>query len=194
MMNRIATSAAALTLLMTSVAFAQTDPAAPDAPPPAGSQAAPTTELPVPAVPGAGAQDSSRTMDQFQSNQDDDDEDEDEDEDDRRRGGDGASGSGEGDRGGGGGDRAGAGPGGGDGDRGSRHRMRGHPGWRMHHPGAMEMGAGGQGAVFRFSGGGDGPSLMIRCAARDSTEECVEAIMPMLDKLLQLRAAGAPAQ
>ena len=193
-MNRIATSAAALALLMTSVAFAQTDPAAPDAPPPAAGQAAPATDMPVPAVPGAdtGAQDSSRPMDQFQADEDDDDEDEDEDE--RRRGGDGASGSGEGDRGGGGGDRAGAGPGGGDGDRGGRHGMRGHPGWRMHHPGAMEMGVGGQGAVFRFSGGGDGPSLMIRCAARDSTEECVEAIMPMLDKLLQLRGAGAPAQ
>jgi hypothetical protein len=52
---------------------------------------------------------------------------------------------------------------------------------------------GEQGASFRFSGGEHGPSIMIRCAARDSTEECVEAIMPMLDKLLQ-RAAGAPAQ
>ena len=172
-MNRIATSAAALALLMTSVAFAQTDPAAPDAPPPAAGQAAPapTTEWPVPAAPGAdtGAQDSSRPMDQFQADEDDDDEDEDEDE--GRRGSDGARGAGEGHRGG-------------------RHGMRDHPGWRMHHG----MGMGEQGASFRFSGGEHGPSIMIRCAARDSTEECVEAIMPMLDKLLQLRGAGAPAQ
>lgn len=163
-MNRIATSAAALALLMTSVAFAQTDPAAPDAAQPTTGQAAPATDTPPAASPAAESED--EDTDSLGQNEDEE-EDEDESADEARRGG--------------------------EGDRGGRHSMR-HPGWRMHHPGAMEMGGGRQGAVFRFSGGKDGPGIVIRCAARDSTEECVEAIMPMLDKLLQLRAGGAPAQ
>ena len=166
-MNRFATSAAAFALL-TSVAFAQTDPAIPDAAPPAATQAAPTTELPAPVVPGADAQagDSSGPMHEMGGYEfDDDDEDEDEGETRRSRTA-------------------------GQGERGGRHMMRDHPGWRMHHGG---MGRGGQGAVFRFSRGERGPSIVIRCAADDTTQECVDAIMPMLETLLQ-RSTAAPAQ
>ncbi|HWT30561.1 MAG TPA: hypothetical protein VN240_05980 [Propylenella sp.] len=52
----------------------------------------------------------------------------------------------------------------------------------------------GQGAVFRFSRGEGGPSIVIRCAADDTTQQCVDAIMPMLETLLQPPASQTPAQ
>lgn len=63
--------------------------------------------------------------------------------------------------------------------------------WRDHHRGGSPMGdmgmrgrGGPQGAVFRFSGGEDGPSITIRCANRDTTQECVDAVGPMLQMML----------
>lgn len=58
---------------------------------------------------------------------------------------------------------------------------------RAHHGDGRGMRGmrGSEGALFRFRGGDDdGSSFVIRCAARDTTEECVEAIMPMLDRVL----------
>jgi hypothetical protein len=46
------------------------------------------------------------------------------------------------------------------------------------------------GAMFHWRDG-EGASVVIRCADRDTTQECVDAIMPLLDRL----APGAmPAQ
>jgi hypothetical protein len=59
--------------------------------------------------------------------------------------------------------------------------------WRDHHRGMGRMGMrsrGPQGAVFRFSRGEGGPSIVIRCADRDTTQECVDAIGPMLQMML----------
>jgi hypothetical protein len=60
--------------------------------------------------------------------------------------------------------------------------------WRDHHRGMGRMmgmrDRGPQGAVFRFSRGEGGPSIVIRCADRDTTQECVDAIGPMLQMML----------
>lgn len=62
--------------------------------------------------------------------------------------------------------------------------------WRDHHPRGMMDGMGmrprmgSQGAVFRFSRGNGGPSIVIRCADRDTTQECVDAVGPMLQMML----------
>ena len=62
--------------------------------------------------------------------------------------------------------------------------------WRDHHRGGMMDGMGmrprmgSQGAVFRFSRGNGGPSIVIRCADRDTTQECVDAVGPMLQMML----------
>ena len=86
-----------------------------------------------------------------------------------------------------GGDRFGRG-------RGPNDRHAGHMGgdeqyeWRDHHPMMDGMGrrgrSGPQGAVFRFSRGSDGPSVVIRCADRDTTQQCVDAVRPMLQMML----------
>jgi hypothetical protein len=40
------------------------------------------------------------------------------------------------------------------------------------------------GASFRLSHGEGGPSVVIECADRDTTQECVEAIMPLLEMVV----------
>jgi hypothetical protein len=72
------------------------------------------------------------------------------------------------------------------GDRGEHHG-RAHR--RMHAMmhGRPDMQRGRQGASFRFSQGDGGPTIHIECADRDTTEECVEAVMPMLEMVLPNR-------
>jgi hypothetical protein len=41
-----------------------------------------------------------------------------------------------------------------------------------------------EGASFEFSRGKGGPSVRIECADRDTTQECVDAIMPLLELVL----------
>ena len=150
-MSRSALIGAALALLMTSTAFAQTNPPGE----PLGGAAPPPPELNVQPPPAPGP-----------------------------------SGGEDADRGPMGGAEAGRdwpGPRR-DGDRrgwrgryadadhhGRRHHLGGPHGWRGDR----------EGAFFRFrSGEEDGPTLAIQCADRDTTQACVEAIMPMLDRLL----------
>ena len=70
---------------------------------------------------------------------------------------------------------------------GDRHGWRGRGGdrerhgWRHRHGG--RSGYDSAGAFFRFRGA-DGQTIAIKCADRDSTKECVEAIMPMLERML----------
>ena len=54
--------------------------------------------------------------------------------------------------------------------------MGGHHGW---------FGKGGRraGASFKFHDS-DGSSFSIRCSARDTTQECVDAIMPLIDRFM----------
>lgn len=82
--------------------------------------------------------------------------------------------------------------------RGPRSMRAGHDGrhWREHHgprrgwrdddrfdgPGWRAARRGG-GAFFRFRTE-NGPTIAIECADRDSTLECVNAIMPMLQRML----------
>lgn len=40
-----------------------------------------------------------------------------------------------------------------------------------------------RGAVFRFSRGEGGPMIVIRCAERDTTQECADAVAPMLEMM-----------
>lgn len=54
-------------------------------------------------------------------------------------------------------------------------------GWRPHRP-PMMMAKGGH---LRFRRGETG--IDFRCAADDSTKACVDALMPLVDKLLQAR-------
>lgn len=65
----------------------------------------------------------------------------------------------------------------GGGRRGWHHEDRDGPGWR-----AARRGGDG-GAFFRFRSE-NGPTIAIECADRDSTLECVNAIMPMLQRML----------
>ena len=69
--------------------------------------------------------------------------------------------------------------------RGWRDDDRGGPGWR-----AARRGGDG-GAFFRFSSEG-GPTIAIECADRDSTLECVNAIMPMLQRMLPDQGQPTP--
>jgi type IV secretory pathway VirB10-like protein len=41
-----------------------------------------------------------------------------------------------------------------------------------------------EGASFEFSRGKGGPSVRIECADRDTTQECVDAIVPLLELVL----------
>ena len=41
-----------------------------------------------------------------------------------------------------------------------------------------------EGASFEFSRGKGGPSVRIECADRDTTQECVDAIIPLLEVVL----------
>jgi hypothetical protein len=41
-----------------------------------------------------------------------------------------------------------------------------------------------EGASFEFSRGKGGPSIRIECADRDTTQECVDAIIPLLEMVL----------
>lgn len=175
-MTRIAITGAALALLMSGAALAQTNPPpmpqVPAAMPPVELQPTPGAE-----VPGSGPGD---MPDQTMSTE--------------------------------GGDMATD-----DMRRGRRDRMRprhhmGPEGWRDHgrggtgagrhpygrdggmrgHHGGRGGGEGRQGAEFTFSQGNGGPSITIRCANRDTTLECANAIMPMLEQMLPAPPAGAP--
>ena len=48
--------------------------------------------------------------------------------------------------------------------------------------------------AFRLSHGDGGPSLSIRCADGDSTRACVDAIMPMIERLIPPHAGMTPGQ
>lgn len=54
-------------------------------------------------------------------------------------------------------------------------------GWHHHHPPMIGMKA----AHLRFRRGETG--IDFKCAAEDSTKACVDALMPLVDKLLQVR-------
>jgi hypothetical protein len=146
-MTRTTMIGAALALLLTGAAFAQTETAPGTPPPPPPPAAAPGPDAVPPPPPPGGS------MDAESDNE--------------------------------GGDEARP-----DRDRGPRHGdMRGH-GWRhhgdRHGPGRDGRGMGpapSKGAAFRLNLA-DGSRLGIRCADEDSTQECVEAIMPMLDRIL----------
>ena len=62
-------------------------------------------------------------------------------------------------------------------DGGRHYGRRGGPGMESRGPG------GPKGAEFRFRSGDDGPSFTIRCAERDTTQDCVDAVMPMIQTL-----------
>ena len=70
----------------------------------------------------------------------------------------------------------------------------GHHGWRRHHARHHGERSGPRGAAFRLSHGDDGPSLSIRCADGDSTQACVDAIMPMIERLIPPHAGMSPGQ
>ena len=64
----------------------------------------------------------------------------------------------------------------------------------MHHGGASMMGhmtpmMGGRGPSFAFRAGQG--SFMVKCAADESTKACVDAILPLLDKVHSLHPMGA---
>jgi hypothetical protein len=67
------------------------------------------------------------------------------------------------------------------------HHGRGHRGMHAMMQGMHHMQRGREGASFRFSEGDGGPTIRIECADRDTTQECVEAIMPMLEMVLPNR-------
>ena len=74
----------------------------------------------------------------------------------------------------------------GDDDRpGMRHGdMRRH---HAEHHGMDRRGGGmrdSEGAFFRFNGGENGPTFTIKCADRDTTLECANAIGPLLERFL----------
>lgn len=76
--------------------------------------------------------------------------------------------------------------------RGWRDRGGGHDGWRAHHGGrTMAHRGGSSGAAFRLSAGEGGPSVAIKCAARDSTDDCVEAVLPLIETFMATGAAPA---
>jgi len=79
------------------------------------------------------------------------------------------------------GERRGRGPRGRHADAGG-HGGGGHHGYHHGHHGSYD---GGRGATFHFSQGAGGPSFNIRCAADDSTVECVQAVLPMLERVLR---------
>ncbi len=47
------------------------------------------------------------------------------------------------------------------------------------------------GAVFRFKGGEGGPSITIKCADRDTTEECARAVLPLIERALPANGPAA---
>ncbi|MDQ3561260.1 MAG: hypothetical protein M3453_19210 [Pseudomonadota bacterium] len=173
-MKRLAMIGAALALLMTTGAFAQTNPP----PVPQGPAAMPPVELQPPPGAEIPGSEPGGMPDQTMSSRD--------------------------------GDMASD-----DMRQGRRDRMRprhrmGPEGWRDGGPRGMgegrrhdrpdrgmrdfHGGRGGarQGAEFTFSQGNGGPSITIRCANRDTTLECANAIMPMLEQMLPAPPPGAP--
>ena len=74
--------------------------------------------------------------------------------------------------------------------------MHGHG---MHRRYAEHHGMGGrrggmrdsEGAFFRFRGVDGGPTVAIKCADRDTTLECVNAVMPMLERMLPQQGQSA---
>src|SRR5687768_1831677 len=68
---------------------------------------------------------------------------------------------------------------------GQEHHRRGSGAWEDHRgfEGPGWGGGRGGGAVIRFNREG-GPSIAIDCASPDSTLECINAIMPMLGRML----------
>jgi hypothetical protein len=65
------------------------------------------------------------------------------------------------------------------------HHGSGHRGWRNDDQDSWRAArrGGDGGAFFRFRSE-NGPTIAIECADRDSTLECVNAIMPMLQRML----------
>ena len=149
-MPRTAMMGAALAVLLTSVAAAQTPPTpTPDEAPPAAvdpvePEAAVPPELPSETTPGGSAVDPADAMDRS------------------------------------------------DDDHGYAEREHGK--MHQHHMRAMrgmverERDRGrrsrAEGASFEFSRGKGGPSIRIECADRDTTQECVDAIIPLLEMVL----------
>jgi hypothetical protein len=140
-MHKIVAIAAAAGLLMSSVAFSQTNPppAPGDAPPPPAEQAAPAGDMPQ-ADRHQRREARERRRERRERRE-------------ARR------------------------------DEGNKrdHGMRGHggPGYRHGMGGPQQTGA-----VFRFNGGAGGASFTIRCAVQDTTQECVSAMLPLLDRVI----------
>ena len=51
----------------------------------------------------------------------------------------------------------------------------------------MSAMGGGDAAHFKFDRGGRGGSIEIKCAADETTQDCVDAILPLLDALSDMR-------
>ena len=173
-MKQSVTIAAAIYLLTSAAAFAQTEPSMPDAtmaPPPDLQSTPQNIEIPPPpaAEPGfdapggtaeaeaAGDDDRGRARREWRRGRLV-----------REDGGRGRRGMGHGMMG-----------------RGMGPYGAGHDGWR-----AFED-AGSRGARFTFSQGDGSPSVVIKCADEDSTLECANAVMPMLDRFLPPQTTGA---
>ena len=78
---------------------------------------------------------------------------------------------------------------GGDGWRGHGSRGMGYHG-PQHHGWANFMEERSRGARFTFSQGDGSPSVVIKCADGDTTLECANAVMPMLDRFLPAQPAA----
>jgi hypothetical protein len=151
---------AAVALLMSSAALAQTNPLAPGEGPPAVDQIAPSAEAPLmPTQPtsegvGRGGMDHESTTGAGDMMGDDDE----------------------------------IGIGGHSDGHGRRARGHGYHGshhgrhWRNHHGSSGGEVKGG--AVLNFSQGNGGRSFRIRCADGDTTRECTSAILPILERLM----------
>jgi hypothetical protein len=183
-MIKPATIGAAIALLMTSASFAQTTPPAEAPVPPAVTEPA----MPMP-TPPAGQQDRVEPMEPSMAPSAGEDDDgsgwvaapfprEERSEGDRRGWRDGPH------RGWQGGHHRGSRDGHGHGWRHAQHHRWGGMGGRDR----------SSGAVFRLSRGEGGPSIVIRCAERDSTQECADAVMPMLERVFPDRRPPVPVQ
>ena len=70
-------------------------------------------------------------------------------------------------------------------EHGKMHRRHMREMRRMaEHGGGRGMRRSAEGASFEFNRGKDGPSIRIECADRDTTQECVDAIIPLLEMVL----------
>lgn len=168
---KVVATACALALLLSTAALAQTDPAAPESP---SAELQPPAEMPGAVIESPQPGDLEAAMPSDDP-----------------------------------GDAADMHSGRGGEMRGRRHAERGE--WRHHGRGGphgaqhrhhrgweRKSGSAGQdrspGARFSFNQGAGGPSIVIKCADEDSTLECANAVMPMLERFAPQPASDAASQ